>query len=46
MEESIWTDPTVDSFMHKEFVVVSLYVDERRELPAIDQVVFKTSSGY
>ena len=45
MEESVWTDPAVDSFMHKEFVVVSLYVDERRNLPVVDQVVFKTSSG-
>lgn len=45
MEESIWTDPVVDSFMHKEFVVVSLYVDERRRLPVIDQIIFKTSSG-
>jgi thiol:disulfide interchange protein DsbD len=45
MEESIWTDPVVDSFMHKEFIVVSLYVDERRNLPVVDQVVFRTSSG-
>ena len=45
MEESIWTDPVVDSFMHKEFIVVSLYVDERRNLPVVDQVSFKTSSG-
>lgn len=45
MEESVWTDPTVDSLMHKEFVVVSLYVDERRKLPIVDQVTFKTSNG-
>ncbi|HYI79088.1 MAG TPA: thioredoxin family protein, partial [Chryseolinea sp.] len=45
MEESVWTDPTVDSLMHTKFVVVSLYVDERRNLPLIDQVVFKTSTG-
>jgi len=45
MEESIWTDPVVDSFMHKEFIVVSLYVDERRNLPVVDQVNYKTSSG-
>lgn len=45
MEESVWTDPVVDSFMHKEFVVVSLYVDEKRKLPAVDQIVFTTSSG-
>jgi len=45
MEESVWTDPVVDSLMHKEFVVVSLYVDERRQLPIVDQVVFRTSNG-
>ncbi len=45
MEESVWTDPLVDSLMHKEFVVVSLYVDERRNLPSTEQTVFKTSSG-
>lgn len=45
MEESVWTDPLVDSLMHKQFVVVSLYVDERRNLPPVDQVAFKTSSG-
>lgn len=45
MEESVWTDPTVDSLMHKEFIVVSLYVDEKRKLPLTDQIVFKTSTG-
>lgn len=45
MEESVWTDPLVDSLMHKEFVVVSLYVDERRKLPVVDQIVFRTSNG-
>lgn len=45
MEESVWTDPTVDSLMHKEFVVVSLYVDERRNLPLTEQVLFTTSNG-
>jgi cytochrome c biogenesis protein CcdA/thioredoxin-related protein len=45
MEESVWTDPAVDSFMHKEFIVVSLYVDEKRNLPVVDQIVFKTGAG-
>ncbi|MEO7922621.1 MAG: thioredoxin family protein [Chitinophagaceae bacterium] len=45
MEESVWTDPAVDSLMHTEFVVVSLYVDERRKLPLTEQVVFTTSNG-
>ncbi len=45
MEESVWTDPTVDSLMHTEFVVVSLYVDERRNLPLTEQITFTTSNG-
>ena len=44
MEESVWTDPTVDSLMHKEFVVVSLYVDERRKLPLSEQTVIDTKT--
>lgn len=44
MEESVWTDPTVDSLMHNEFVVVSLYVDERRKLPITDQTIVETST--
>ena len=31
--------------MRKEFVVVSLYVDERTKLPTTEQKVYKTSSG-
>src|SRR5258705_10199915 len=45
MEESVWTGPVVDSLMHKEFVVVSLYVDERRNLPLTEQISFTTSNG-
>jgi thiol:disulfide interchange protein len=45
MEESVWTDPTVDSLMHKEFVVVSLYVDERRKLPLTEQIFYTTTNG-
>ncbi|MBI1342376.1 MAG: thioredoxin fold domain-containing protein [Terrimonas sp.] len=45
MEESVWTDPVVDSLMKKEFVVVSLYVDERKNLPLTEQTVFVTASG-
>jgi thiol:disulfide interchange protein DsbD len=45
MEEKVWPDKTVDSLMRNEFVVVSLYVDERRKLPLTEQIVYKTSSG-
>ena len=33
MEEKVWTDPRVRRLMQEEFVVLSLYVDERTLLP-------------
>ncbi len=45
MEDKVWPDAVVDSLMRKEFVVVSLYVDERRKLPLTEQIVYKTESG-
>jgi thiol:disulfide interchange protein DsbD len=43
MEENIWTDPQVRQLMKDSFVVVSLYVDERKVLPANKQMVFKSA---
>jgi len=45
MEENVWTDPEVRKRMLDSFVVVSLYVDERRQLPASAQMVFTTKDG-
>ncbi|HNA15324.1 MAG TPA: cytochrome c biogenesis protein CcdA [Ferruginibacter sp.] len=45
MEELVWTNREVDSIMRNEFVVVSLYVDERTKLPATAQTDFTTGTG-
>lgn len=45
MEEKVWTDKVVDSLMRTEFIVVSLYVDERKRLPLTEQTVYKTHDG-
>ena len=45
MEENVWTDPEVKKRMLDSFVVVSLYVDERRLLPAAAQMVYPTRDG-
>jgi len=45
MEEKVWTDAGADSLMRNKFIVVSLYVDERQQLPVTEQTVYKTSSG-
>lgn len=45
MEENVWTDPEVLALMKDRFVVVSLYVDERKVLPAAQQQTFTTKTG-
>lgn len=45
MEEKVWVDPDVAAKMKNDFVVVSLYVDEKQVLPAAKQVEYKTKSG-
>lgn len=45
MEEKVWVDPDVMAKMKNDFVVVSLYVDERQVLPAAKQLEYKTKTG-
>jgi len=39
MEEGVWVDPEVKKIMSEEYILVSLYVDEKRELPASEKFV-------
>jgi thiol:disulfide interchange protein len=45
MEENVWTDPEVGDLMKNKFIVVSLYVDERKRLPLTEQTEFEASNG-
>ena len=45
MEEKVWTKPRVEKMMRNDFILVSLYVDERTKLPAIQQLVYKAKNG-
>jgi thiol:disulfide interchange protein DsbD len=45
MEENVWIDPEVERMMKEDFIVVSLYVDERKKLPLAEQVNYTTKSG-
>jgi len=45
MEENVWTDQRVHDLMRNEFIVVSLYVDERRLLPVTKQFTYTTKTG-
>ena len=39
MEEGVWIDPEVKKIMSEEYFLVSLYVDEKKELPQEEQFV-------
>lgn len=42
MEENVWTDPVIHDIMKNKFVITSLYVDEKTELPAERQKYSET----
>jgi thiol:disulfide interchange protein len=45
MEEHVWPDPRVFKMLSEEYVLISLYVDEKIDLPADEQVEVMTANG-
>lgn len=45
MEENVWTEQAIFDLLNKEFVMISLYVDDGRDLPKEDQFIFETKTG-
>ncbi len=45
MEENVWSRPEVLGLMKDKFIVVSLYVDDKKALPAAEQFTYKTAEG-
>ncbi len=45
MEENVWSEPDVYKLMSEKFVVVSLYVDDKKALPVSQQFTYKTKEG-
>jgi thiol:disulfide interchange protein DsbD len=41
MEERVWPDPGVSAMLNNEVVLISLYVDDKRELPENEKVISK-----
>jgi thiol:disulfide interchange protein DsbD len=41
MEEQVWSDPRVLDRLSNEYVLISLYVDEKAELPEEEQIEVK-----
>lgn len=45
MEENVWSDPEIYKIMKEKFIVVSLYVDDKKMLPAAKQFTYTTKEG-
>lgn len=46
MEENVWTQPEVYNYIKENYILVSLYVDDKQNLPADQRIVnYKTVSG-
>ena len=45
MEENVWSQPEVFRLLKEEFVIISLYVDDREELPEAEQFKFQYPGG-
>ena len=43
MEESVWSDPLVLQKLKEEYILISLYVDDKTELPKNEQYISKFS---
>lgn len=45
MEEHVWPDAKIDNTLRNDYVLISLYVDDKKELPKEQQVVVKDVDG-
>jgi len=44
MEENVWSKEEVNAIM-KEYIVISLYVDDKKLLPAAERFTYKNKQG-
>jgi len=45
MEEHVWPEQGVKELIENDYVLVSLYVDDKRELPKDEQFIHETANG-
>ena len=45
MEENVWSNPEVHALMKEKYIVISLYVDDKKPLPAAQRFTFKNKAG-
>jgi thiol:disulfide interchange protein DsbD len=45
MEEQVWTKPEISSLLTEKFILVSLYVDDRKKLPPSERFTYTFPGG-
>ncbi len=45
MEENVWSRPEVHAYMQENFVLISLYVDDRAKLPVEERMTYTKKDG-
>jgi thiol:disulfide interchange protein len=45
MEENVWNKPEVRNYIKENYILVSLYVDDRKKLPVQDRVTYTTKDN-
>lgn len=45
VEENVWSDPKIFQILNEDYILISLYVDDRKELPKDQQFTFLRENG-
>ncbi len=45
MEENVWSDPAILNIINNDYILVSLYVDDKMELPESQQIISKVNGS-
>jgi len=45
MEENVWAQPEVHQYIQNNFILVSLYVDDRAKLPPAERITYTAKDG-
>lgn len=45
MEENVWSEPDIYPILKDDYILISLYIDDRKELPELEQFDFKYETG-
>jgi thiol:disulfide interchange protein DsbD len=45
MEEHVWPSKKIDTYLRNDYVLISLYVDDKKELPKEEQIMVNRANG-